>query len=162
MGNATTAQDKMSGTLGLDLAQAATIYQLFDFHVPVQKAADDGMASTATADTLFWTNPFDFSVAIISATYTPTGTITADNTNFATLTVKKDDGAAGTPAVALTVTTAITDSGNFAANIQKAFTSRTAANATVAAGANLFFNIAKSGSGVVMRAGYITVRLRRV
>jgi hypothetical protein len=141
-----------------------TIGSLFDFQVQFQKAADDAMASTATADTKFWTNPYTFPVQVFAASYNADGTITADDTNFATVTVKADDGAAGaTVAVATWLTKITAGTGNIAAQVAKAATTLNASTiVSVAPGASLFFNIAKSGSGVVVRSGIFTLRMRKV
>ncbi len=139
-----------------------TIDQALDFQVQYLKAAADGAASTATADTLIWVNPFDFPVYVVSAYAATASTLTADNTNFATLTLKTSDAlAAGATAVALTMTTAITDSGNWAANVPEPYTSRTIANVAIPAGGGLWFNIAKSGTGVVVPISQYVVRLSK-
>jgi hypothetical protein len=162
MSNIGDIQKSMSGAQASPYGGAPTVAQLFDETLFFNKAADDGAAATATADTLFWTNPFDFPVQIVSARYTPTtGGITADNTNFATIALKSNDGAGGATATGLSITTAITDSGNLSQNQSKAFTLATAAGQTIPAGGGLWLNIAKSGTGVVVRAGILTVRLRR-
>jgi hypothetical protein len=135
--------------------------QLTDFWVSFTKAADDGMAATATADTLVWSNPFDFICEVVGARYIANGTITADNTNFATLQVKTQNAAAGATAVAAALSTTITDSGNVATDIAEAFT-LTPANVQVPVGGNLKFAITKAAAGVIVRSGIIMVRLRRV
>lgn len=137
------------------------VNQLTDFWVSWAKAADDGMASTATADTLVWANPFDFAVEIVAARYIANGTITADNTNFATLQVKTQNAAAGATAVAAALSTTITDSGNIATDIAEAFT-LTPANVQVPVGGNIKVAITKPGSGVIVRSGIIMVRIRRI
>jgi len=139
-----------------------TVAQLVDFHERFDKLAADGMASTATADTLLWTNPYDFTVYMVSARLTCTGAgITADNTNFATIALKSNDGVGGATATGLSITTAITDSGNISQNQSKSFTLLTSAGAAIPAGGGLWLNIAKSGAGVVVPVSIINVRFRR-
>ena len=126
------------------------------------KAAADGMANTVTADTWFWTNPYDFTLYLQSARLVATtGSLTADNTNFAVITIKTDNGAGGATAVGLTATTAITDTGNWVVNQSKTFNAVTGANIALVAGGNLWFNIAKTAAGVVVPISSYFVRMRR-
>jgi hypothetical protein len=142
------------------LAGVATIDQALSVATaPFVKAAD-GAAATATADTLFWTNPFGFPVYVEAGSFVGTGAgITADNTNFATLIIKTNDGIGGATAIALSMATTITDAGTFTQNQPKSFTGRTLANVTVPANGGLWLQITKSGTGVVVPAGYFTVRV---
>lgn len=151
----------LGGTFGKDRDPA--INQAFDLWVDFDKTAADGMASTATADTFIWSNPFDFPLFVVSGTMITLGAgLTVDNTNFATVTVKTDNGAGGATATALTINTTVTElATSFTSNIRKAFTTLTAANQAVASGANLFFNIAKTGTGVVVPISAYQIRLRR-
>lgn len=146
------------------LAQAtgglATINQMVSVAIPYAKTAADGMASTTTADTLFWINPFDFSLKIVSARLVSASALTADAANYATITVKVDDGANGTPATALTWETSLTGTGSWVADTGESATV-TAANAVVVAGGCLHFNIAKAGTGVVVPALFIQIVAER-
>jgi len=138
------------------------VNQAFDVFAPPFTKAADGAAGTATADTIIFNNPYDFTLYVQSAKIVATaGTLTADNTNFATITIKTDNAAAGATGIALTLTTTIADSGNWAALIAKNFTVVTGANIALLPGANLFINIAKAGAGVIVPASITTVRLRR-
>lgn len=160
--NITTLKQKLAGTSAGDYGGMATVDQAFDFDKEFTKAADDSLAADTTADTRAWTNPYDFSVELVSALYTAAGTITAHDTNYAQLKIGVDDGAAGAVGNALIWETKITGgTGNVAAKVAKTNTGRTAANCTVAPGASVYFSIAKQGSGVIVRAGAITLRLRR-
>ena len=150
----------LTTTLTDPLTRKAAIEQLFEIQVPYAKASDDSMAADATANTKVWTNPYEYDVYVKSGTYNANGTITAHDTNNAVITFKTDDGAAGTPAAALTWTTSTTGTGNVAAGVAEA-ASLTAASARVVPGGNLWFNIAKGGSGVVVRAGVFGVVLTR-
>ncbi len=137
-----------------------TIDEALAFYVPYAKTAADGAASTATADTPFlWTNPFSFPVYVVSGYMTTTGAgITADANNNATITIKTNDGAGGATAIALSITTDVA-TGNFTANVSKAFTSVTIANTAVPPGGRLWINIAKGGTGVVVPVSDFTVKL---
>lgn len=138
-----------------------TLHALTDIVTVYAKTAADAMASTTTANTSFWMNPYDFAVKVVSACILPQSTLTADPSNYATITVKTDDGAAGTPAVAVQWDTTTTGTGSWATSVKEAGTV-TAANTNVAVGACLHFNIAKTGTGVVVPACIIMVRLRKV
>jgi|SRR6185436_7468482 len=137
---------------------------LFDDYVIIDKAADDGMASTTTADAKQWSNPFDFPVQVVGLTYNATGGgIAANDTNYAQLQIKVDDGAGGAAALAMQLETKITaGTGNVTANIGVSTTTKQSGGTVVPVGGNLFFGIAKQGSGVIVRAGKIVVRLRRI
>lgn len=161
-----SAKATLGGSLFEGHGGEATVNNLTDFFIEFAKAADDGMASTATSDTKFWTNPYDFDVQLVSFKYSANGGgITADDTNYATIQIKSDDAANSAPAVALDMKTQLVASGgtgNIAEDVAASSTGRTPANTTLKPGANAWFAIAKSGSGVVVRAGRVTVRVRRI
>jgi hypothetical protein len=147
-------------------AELAALYATA-FSVAISKAAD-GAAATTTANTFMFCNETPYPMYILSASYvSPAGTITADNTNFATISVLTDNAAAGAPAAAgqRSTTVAAPGTGNVAAAIKTDLITSgtlTTANSTariLAAGANLWFAIAKGGTGVVVPAGTITVTL---
>lgn len=162
MSNIGEYQKAQAGSTASPYGGGPTVAQAYDLEVKFDKAAADGMASTATADTLLWTNPYDFTVYIVGGRMTTTGAgITANNTNFATVAFKSNDGAGGATATGLSITTAITDSGDFTANQSKAFTLVTSAGAAVPAGGGIWLNIAKSGAGVVVPISFFVLRLRR-
>lgn len=157
----------LGGTFGNDRGSASFsgattgADDLTDIEVVTTKAADDGAAATATTDTKIWVNPFSFPVLVTAARYSANGTITADNTNFATIQVKVDDGLGGASVVAAAISTTITDSGNVATNVTENLTLQST-NVVIPAGGNLYYAITKSGTGVVVRAGVICVRLTRI
>jgi hypothetical protein len=163
MSNLGDVKAVLGGTVANDRGGEATINQLTDFQVPYTKAAADGMASTTTANTMFWMNPYDFSVKVVGAALAPTATLTASDTDYATITIKTDDGAASTPAVAVTWTTQASapGTGNWAVGIKETGV-LTDANCTVPAGGCLWFNIAKAGSGVAVGISHYVLKLRRV
>jgi hypothetical protein len=138
------------------------VNQAFDLWVDFDKTAADGMASTTTADTFIWTNPYDFTLYLQSARMITLGAgLAADNTNNAVITIKTDNGAGGATAIGLTLTTSLTDSGTFLSNQSKTFNTVTGANIALVAGGNLWINIAKGGSGVIVPISSFFIRLRR-
>ena len=155
---------KYAGDQCLDEGGDLAANQLFDFTPPpFNKTAADGAAATATADTLFWTNPFDCNVVLISARLTTIGAgIVQDAANIATIQLKTDNGAGGATAVGLAVSSLTGDGGTFVSNISKAFTTRTPANCVLVPGANLFFAITKGGTGVIVPISMVTFRVRKV
>lgn len=161
MSNIGELKKKMAGGDGLDIGAHDVVNQLTDFVVDVVKAAADGMASTTTAATKFWANAFDFDCYVVSGIISPDATLTAHDSNNAVITVEVDDGANGTPAAALTWTTSTTGTGNWAVDTAEAHTARTAANCKVVPGAAMHYAIAKGGTGVVVPACRIAVRMRR-
>lgn len=137
-------------------------HQAFDLWVDFDKTAADGAAATATADTFVWTNPYDFNLLVTAGRIITLGAgVTADPANFATITVKTDNGVGGATAIALTATTTVADLGTLVSNQSKLFTLLTPANQILVPGANLWFNIAKSGTGVVVPISSYFVRLQR-
>jgi hypothetical protein len=120
------------------------------------KASDDAMASTTTSET-YTGIYFPRACKLIGVYYVPTtGSITADNTNYATVTVNKRVSGAST-AIA-TLTTTITSSGDITQGAGTAFVNSTVAGAiSIAAGGSITFSIAKAGSGVVVRGGRFSV-----
>lgn len=148
------------------LEESLPIDALFDDYFIIDKAAADGMASTATADAKFWSNPFDFPVQVVGLTYNATGAgITASDTDYAAINIKTDDGSGGAAALAMkleTKTSASGGTGNITANIGASTTVKQSGGAVVPIGGNLFFGISKTGAGVIVPAGKIVVRLRRI
>lgn len=171
MANLEDFMRRLDGTDGLGLANTAlfagdqpppVVHQAFDLWVDFDKTAADGAAGTTTADTFIWTNPYDFNLVVADARVIALGAgLTADPANFATLTLKTDNGAGGATAIALTATTTVADLGTLTSNVSKRFTVKTGANIILAPGANLWFNIAKSGTGVVVPISSYFIRLQK-
>lgn len=161
-----SAKATLGGSLFEGHGGEATVNNLTDFFIEFAKAADDGMASTATSATKFWVNPYDFDVQLVSFNYSPNGGgVTANDAAYATAQLLVDDAANGAPAAALemaTQTTASGGTGNISEDVAVSNTSRTPANTTVKPGAGVWFAITKTGAGVVMRAGRFTARVRRI
>ena len=121
------------------------------------KAAADGAASTATAETAVSSVYFPTPFRVIGARYVPDAGVTADNTNNATINVNRRDGIGGAAAVAASLTTNVA-AGNMVQYQPKPFTvSAVAGAAQGPANGILTFSIAKSGTGVVIPAGTLFV-----
>lgn len=152
----------LCGTAAMQRGGLPTIRQAFDIETSVVKAAADAMATDATADTLFWSNPFDFPIWVTSGNFVTTAAgLTANNTNFANLLIKTNDGVGGATATALSMSTTLTDSGTFSTSQPKTFTLRTAANVIIPANGGLWFAITKTAGGVVVPAGIFRIRLQK-
>lgn len=146
-------QAKIAGTMGNDEGGESTVLDLFSLVVPYDKTAADGVAGTTTANTKVWCNPYSTPLKIVRATLNPGGTLTASDTDYATISLLTDDGAAGTPVAATTIltkTVAGGGSGNWASAVSLVFANQTASALAVPAGGCIWFAIAKAGLGVVV------------
>lgn len=121
------------------------------------KAAADGAASTATAETAFFQAPVD--LVIEQVEFVPSAALTADNANNAVITVTRRN-ADGTGNVTVATVTTNVASGNWTQWVSKVLT-LTAANAGLSAGMILTLTIAKGGTGVVVPAGQLICSYRR-
>lgn len=157
-----TIRQRLVGAFGQEDGTAGAIpsdawEEFFDIPFCTPNIVVDATAATNTANTLMWSNPFSYSVQIVSAELN--GAVTAANaTDYATYSLFTDDAAAGTPilgAVFDTTTTGIT------ASVDRAFT-LTPANCTVVSGANIWRKVLKAGNGVAVGAHVVKLRLRRV
>jgi hypothetical protein len=129
------------------------------FDIPVSEVfAADAAANTNTANTKLWSNPFSYPVEIKSVEINASSAITADATNYATITLYRDDGADATPVACAVRDTSAT---NVAADIDAALT-LTVANCVVASGASIFRNYLKASAGVQLPEHALKLRLRRV
>lgn len=109
------------------------------------KTAVDGAANTATSLAIFVA---DRPLKLLAARYIPHDTLTAHDTNYATIALKVSSTSLASQ------TTKITGgSGNFVSNAPVNLTLGT--TVTMAVGDVLLFSIAKSGSGVAVPAGVI-------
>lgn len=124
------------------------------------KAADDGAAATATAETDL--NVFLIRPGIVkSITYVPvSGSVVADPANNAVITVSKRDTNGANLTTVGTLTTNLAGLGA-ATLVQRgnAACVLTPANVRCAAGSTLTFSIAKGGTGVVVRQGFFIVEV---
>jgi hypothetical protein len=156
-----TIRNRLVGAFGQEDGTAGAIpsdawNEFFDIAVTLPVVVD-AAASTNTANTVMWSNPFSYPVQIVRAAWNG-GTTAAEASNYATLSIYTDDGAATTPILAgqfTTATVAIT------ASVDRVIT-LTPTNCTVVAGANIWRNHLKTGSGVVVAAGIWKLRLRKV
>jgi hypothetical protein len=129
---------------------------LREFQAGYTKEAADAMASDVTAAKYFYYAPRD--VQIVSAKFVSAGTATANGSNFGTIIVNKHDGAGGAGTVAAS---GPTSSVSIAAGVPFDLAlSATLANIQLSAGQVLSFQITKTGSGVVIPAGYVRVGVR--
>ena len=162
MSNLGDVKRSLAGTTACQLGGLDTINQALDIVVVYDKTAADGMATTTTSDTVIWTNPYDFTVYLVSGKYIGLGSgLTADPSNNATIAIKTNDGAGGSTSTALSVTTSAADGGTWTSNQSKSFTTTTAANIAVPSGGCVWFNIAKGGTGVVVPISRYTLRLKK-
>ncbi len=152
MSNIGDLKKVLAGGPANQLGGITTVNQMISVQAPgYSKTSADAMASTTTANTQIpFVNNFGFPIKLTAAYAVAVGgTLTADDTNYATITIKFDDGAAGTPAVAATWATTTTGTGNWAVGVREAAT-LTAANCVLPDSGVAWFNIAKAGSGVVV------------
>lgn len=119
-------------------------------HAEHLKTAADGAAGDATAELSLGYTPV--AAIVRSVTIVPTGALTANDTNFATLTVWKRDSAGANQTKVAEIATTTAGTGNWVAFAAEAMTLQAAANLALAAGSSLTFQIAKSGTGVVVPA----------
>lgn len=154
---------RLAGTVALEEGGEGAVDDLLDFTATWQKAAADAAAGDATADFVVWVNPFTFPVKVMAGRYTPnSGAIVANDTNNATINIKTDDGAAAGPAPAVVLNYQSTiANGGVLQNDSKAFLNWTANAAVVPPGGGVWVGIAKTGTGVIVPAGVITLRLRK-
>lgn len=137
-----------------------TIDEALAVHYQYSKTAADAMASTTTADTVIWTNPFTVPVYVAAAKMTGIGAgIATDETDYVTITLKTNDGAGGSTAIALTYASNAAGGGALTSNQSKAFPTLTRANITIPVGGQLWLNIAKAGAGKIVPVSNISVKL---
>lgn len=113
------------------------------------KAAADGAAGTATAETAFARVSQPGNVSNVF--YVPSAALTGDPTNNATILVQKRDGIGGAPVTVATLTTTV----SWAAFVPVSL--GTITNAALAPGNVLTLSISKGGTGVVVPAGELIV-----
>lgn len=119
------------------------------------KIAADGAANTATSETAF--ARVGRTGTIVGAWYVPSGALATDETDYATLTLAKRDGAGGGSSTVAAKATNAAGSGSWTAFIPVSL--GTLSNASVAAGNVLTFAISKAGSGKAVPAGTLIVAI---
>ena len=163
MSDTELAKQLLEGDLESSLSDAkAEVGKQFTVHLKWVKAADDAMASTTTAEAFVASVPY---AGLIKAIYfIPGAAITADASDFATLTVRKYDAAGANDEIVGTLTTELVAGGgigNATAGVRYAFT-LVSAQLPVVAGGSLTFEIAKAMSGVVVPASLFEVHMEKV
>lgn len=160
MTNLGDVKKAMAGVAALQRGELATIDQALGIDWQYLKTAADGAANTATADTVIWTNPYDFTVYVVAARITGVGAgIATDETDYVTITLKTNDGAGSATAIALTYASNAAGGGALTSNQSKAFPTLTKANVAIPAGGQLWLNIAKAGAGKIVPISNIAVKL---
>lgn len=115
----------------------------------IPKATDTGAGTDET-----WNGPTAKCQFVVTAvTFAPDAAVTANGTNFGTLTLSFDDGAGG---AATSVASVDTSAVSWVAGTRVTFTI-TAANALVASGKQLKLVKTHGGTGVVMARGTLEV-----
>ncbi|MBK8260227.1 MAG: hypothetical protein IPK80_02695 [Nannocystis sp.] len=118
--------------------------------------AVDGTAGTTTAEVAVGVAPNKSK--LVKAYYLPGSALTANDTDYATITVSRYTAAGDSKTTIATVTTKITGgTGDWTAKVPVAIT--LSADNAVAAGALITYEVAKAGSGVALPAGSLVLVL---
>lgn len=137
-------------------AKATAAYLDGAFAFEHLKTAADGAGSTATSEV-----PLGMArraSKTLAAYFIPASTLTADDTNYATLTISKRAAGGGSKTTVASISTTTSGSGNFVAWVPVPLTV-VAADASVTALSQLSFEITKTGTGVVVPIGKLVVYL---
>lgn len=130
------------------------------------KSAVDAAASTVTAETPF--AYFDeYGKSVRKVVFVPAAALTADNANYATIIVRARTKLGALVSIVAQVTTQITGSGNWTARVpvtvplHDGTLALTVDNAKLDIPANGFltYEITKTGSGVAIPAGLLSVKV---
>ena len=119
-----------------------------------QKDTDDAMAATLTAEVPIFEAATGQTITLTAIKWTSSATITADNTDNITITIRRRDGAGGA-AVTVVAYTMNVASGAPVLNIPKSL--GTLANTTLTVGNILTLEVTKGGVGRVLFAGTLSV-----
>lgn len=152
--NARKMYEKFSADHNLD-ETVSVIKHFFAKSFTFTNAADANANDTET--TKCWTNIHPFPVELLKAMYSPNATLTAHADNNAVVSIKVDDAADGTPAVCMTVTTTAGGSGSWATDVAENIPITDTNKVIVPVGANVFYDKAINGTGVIVPAGVLTV-----
>lgn len=117
------------------------------------KEAADAAAADATAEHGFFQAPTALTVTAVY--YLPDAALTADDTNFATLTVSRRSTSGGSKVQVAQAATTTGGTGNWVAFDSESL--GTITNAALAVGEVLTWEIAKSGTGVVVPSGTLQI-----
>jgi hypothetical protein len=156
IGILTNALEGTYGVAALNSKSAIEDLTLIEVFSANKELAD---AAAATASTLYQLKvPYAFVVEQMSVC--PGAALTADATNNAVLTLAKANGAGGASTAIATLTTDVAG-GNWVADVFKEGTV-TGSAAAVADGQLLTLKITKGGTGVVVPACSVSIRVRKV
>lgn len=136
----------------------AVVSQAHSEDLSFDKTSADATAATTTSET--FTGVYVPRAAKLTAiVFVPTsGNLTANATNFATVTVSKRNASGASKTSVATLTTTVASSGDLTQGAGKACVlSSTAGALDLPAGSTFTFEIAKAASGVVVPAGRFTV-----
>ncbi len=148
-------QDRLGGTVAQDIGGADTVRGMFDGAV-VERITNTA-ANAAVAVTKVWSNPLPFPV-VITCRLNCDAAVAGHAANYASHIISVDDGANTAPIVAATFTTLNT---NYAADIDAAPTTYSTTNSVVAAGANVFYEVTQTSSGVALPVRMLKIKFRR-
>lgn len=118
--------------------------------------AQDAAAGTTTAETVVGCTVQ--SGKIVRAYYVPAAGLTANDTNYATITISRYTAAGGSKTTVAQITTQTTGgggTGNWTAFVPVPIT--LSSNTSLEAGATLTYEVAKAASGVQLPAGSLVV-----
>jgi hypothetical protein len=135
-------------TEGLTIATLASIGN----KIAWPKVAADAAAATATAVTVIGVMPAVAGRAI-QINYAPSAALTADATNFLTMTVRRNPAAGG---AAVTIASVVTSAGSWTALVPVTLT---LVNVALVSGDVLTVEITKSGTGVICPSGTLNCQL---
>lgn len=149
-------QDRIAGTTANDIGGADTVYGMYDFPYiyNITNTAANGSVST----TKIWSNPFPYPVVISSLRLNCDAAVAFNATNYATHTVSVDDAADGSP---VTAATFVSNTVNYAADIDASPATHVLANSVVAAGANVFIAVSQAAAGVALPVRTLKLKFRR-
>lgn len=145
----------------LTIARRLLAFFVGTFCWEVQRVVD-AAADTATAETIVGFVPdapgsTTTKGKVLRVYYLPAAALTADDTDYATITVSKYTAAGGSKTTVASLTTEIAN-GDWTAFVPKEITlSATAANLILQSNAILTYEVAKEGSGVAIPAGKLVV-----
>lgn len=158
--SATSFYNRLRGVAALGLPNGETDLQdaLLDgawtFDHPI------GITDTAGTDYTYWGMKVPFNVTIVAVDICPHATLTANDTNYATLSLTKSDGAAGSATTVATASTTTTGTGNWAVDTYEPLTVDVT-EADVDDGQMLLFEKVAVASGVSVGGCSVTIRYRR-
>ena len=118
-----------------------------------ENKADDALAADDTLERPFFVAPSGGNITVGSVWFSPSAALTANNTNYATVTVSRRDGAGGGATVIASTDTRVA-AGDLVAFVNRAL----ALGATaLTPGQILTIKIIKTAAGVVFPSGTLTV-----